>query len=75
MSGNLWEWNEDWYHNSYTDAPSDGSAWVDPAGSNRVIRGGSFNYNAANMRSAGRNYNTPGDRGAHNGARCLRPLP
>jgi formylglycine-generating enzyme required for sulfatase activity/subtilisin-like proprotein convertase family protein len=75
MSGNLWEWNEDWYHNSYTDAPSDGSAWVDPAGSARVSRGGSFNDAAASMRAAERSNYTPGGRYAHYGARCLRPLP
>ena len=75
MSGNLWEWNEDWYHSSYTDAPADGSAWVVPTGSNRVIRGGSFYSDAANMRSAERYYYTPGYRYADLGARCLRPLP
>lgn len=53
MSGNVWEWNEDWYHYSYTDAPADGSAWVDPTGSGgRVIRGGGFLGEAVHMRSA-----------------------
>jgi len=43
MAGNVWEWVEDDWHEDYTGAPTDGSAWVDatrPA--NRVIRGGSF---------------------------------
>ncbi len=75
MSGNLWEWCEDWYHSSYTDAPADGSAWVDPPGSYRVIRGGSFSYGAVNMRSARRDGTTPSGRSANLGARCLRPLP
>ena len=73
MSGNLWEWNEDWYHNSYSGAPADGSAWVDPTGSARVIRGGGFNDGAVHMRSAERYYHTPGDRDAYLGGRCLRP--
>jgi formylglycine-generating enzyme required for sulfatase activity len=29
MSGNVWEWMEDDWHSSYTDAPTDGRAWVD----------------------------------------------
>ena len=74
MSGNLWEWNEDWYHNTYTDAPDDGSAWVDPPGSARVLRGGSFHHGAVDMRSAERNSNPPGKRSAYLGARCLMPL-
>ena len=75
MSGNVWEWCEDWYHNSYTDAPDNGSAWVDPAGSNRVLRGGRFNDEAVDMRSAERNDYPPSYLSAHLGARCLRPLP
>ena len=74
MSGNLWEWCEDWYHDSYTGAPADGSAWVD-TGSTRVLRGGSFNDGAVGMRSAERDNSAPSHRDAYLGARCLRPLP
>ena len=41
MSGNVWEWVQDKYQNSYVGAPTDGSAW-EGAGSSRVFRGGSF---------------------------------
>ena len=43
------------------------------SGSNRVKRGGSFNNDAVNMRSAERNNNTPTNRNANIGARCLSP--
>ncbi len=29
MLGNVWEWTEDCWHESYAGAPSDGSAWMD----------------------------------------------
>jgi len=40
--GNVWEWCEDWYHWGYGGAPNAGSAWTDPPGNERIIRGGSF---------------------------------
>ena len=65
MSGNLYEWCEDWYHDSYEGAPDDGSPWLDnPVGSFRVPRGGSWYYNAGYCRSANRYNNDPS-------ARCL----
>lgn len=29
MSGNVWQWVEDIYHDSYRGAPTDGTAWID----------------------------------------------
>ena len=47
MSGNVWEWCEDVWDNSYQDAPEDGSARVkDGKENSRVVRGGSWgDYN------------------------------
>jgi formylglycine-generating enzyme required for sulfatase activity len=42
MHGNVAEWCRDWYHDDYTDAPNDGSAWESPPGRQRVLRGGSW---------------------------------
>ena len=43
MIGNVWEWCEDDWHDDYTGASLDGSAWVDnPRSSYRVLRGGSW---------------------------------
>lgn len=52
MSGNVWEWVEDNYHDSYYGAPEDGSAWVN--GSMRVLRGGSWGYDPKFSRASAR---------------------
>ena len=37
MHGNVWEWVEDDWHDSYEGAPDDGTPWIDkPRGSTRV---------------------------------------
>ncbi len=43
MAGNVREWVEDDWHQSYSGAPSDGRAWIDsPRFDSRVLRGGSW---------------------------------
>ncbi len=42
LSGNVMEWVDDCWHDSYTRAPGDGSAWVNRGCENRVIRGGNW---------------------------------
>lgn len=58
MSGNVWEWTQDWWHASYKDAPSDGSAWEDPPGSFRGGRGGSWNNYAGDIRATRRGFSS-----------------
>ena len=72
MSGNVWEWVQDWYHGDYTGAPDDGSAWEDPSGSARVIRGGGFHAYAYALRAAARYGNHPGVDHDNLGFRCAR---
>lgn len=52
MGGNVMEWVEDCWHDSYVRAPADGSAWVNPGCERRVIRGGSWSSTPAMSRSA-----------------------
>jgi formylglycine-generating enzyme required for sulfatase activity len=55
MHGNVWEWCQDTWHNSYEGAPVDGGAWVSDNKNNsqkQVLRGGSWNYSVIYCRSA-----------------------
>lgn len=53
MHGNVNEWCEDDWHEDYSGAPADGSAWVEtPRVATRVFRGGHWNYEARYSRSA-----------------------
>jgi formylglycine-generating enzyme required for sulfatase activity len=62
MHGNVWEWVQDWWHRTYAGAPTDGSAWLVPSGSLRVLRGGSwFHARAHRCRSAQRFSDFPDD--------------
>ena len=55
MSGNIWEWCADHWHDSYVGAPADGSAWEDQEeGARRVLRGGSWILNAQGCRPSDR---------------------
>jgi formylglycine-generating enzyme required for sulfatase activity len=57
MSGNVWEWCEDNWHDNYENAPSDGSAWLTNDNNSHIIiiRGGSWGDNPRACRSAYRN--------------------
>jgi len=75
MHGNVWEWVEDDWHDSYNKAPDDGSAWVDePRGSDRVVRGGCWSFDARYCRSAVRFLSAPGSRNIDVGFRLSRSV-
>ncbi|WP_376697168.1 SUMF1/EgtB/PvdO family nonheme iron enzyme [Wenzhouxiangella sp. EGI_FJ10305] len=52
MGGNVMEWVEDCWHDSFVRAPDDGSAWVNPGCERHVIKGGSWSSTPAMSRSA-----------------------
>ena len=72
MSGNVWEWCQDWWHDSYSGAPTNGSAWELPIGSYRALRGGHWLYNAGHCRSAYRHNCGPDSPGVFVGFRLVR---
>jgi formylglycine-generating enzyme required for sulfatase activity len=63
MHGNVWEWCEDVWHDSYNGAPSDGSAWISGGDqSRRALRGGSWIDLGIDCRSADRDRDLAVDR-------------
>lgn len=62
MSGNVWEWCEDKWHDNYQGAPTNGSAWTSGSSSYRVFRGGSWLNPARGCRVAYRGRSSPTDR-------------
>ncbi|QEI43802.1 Serine/threonine-protein kinase pkn1 [Dolichospermum sp. UHCC 0315A] len=55
MHGNIWEWCQDDWHNNYIDAPKDDSVWTSQSGNIKMLRGGSWDYDPEDCRSAYRN--------------------
>ena len=75
MHGNVWEWVEDDWHDTYMGAPEDGRAWVDdPRGAVRVMRGGSWGDVAHICRSAYRGDDRPDYRFSFVGFRLSRSV-
>jgi formylglycine-generating enzyme required for sulfatase activity len=72
--GNIWEWVQDEWHDTYNGAPADGSAWEDGVNAYRVNRGGSWFDNARYCRSALRYHYTPGSRFHFLGFRLLKEM-
>lgn len=62
MSGNVWEWVQDCWHDNYQNAPIDGSAWESESCSCRVLRGGSWLNKQDYLRSATRGGSDPDNR-------------
>ena len=54
MHGNVWQWVEDCYHDTFVGAPTNGKAWTDGKCETRVLRGGSWNNDPGDLRAADR---------------------
>ncbi|WP_445146910.1 SUMF1/EgtB/PvdO family nonheme iron enzyme [Dyella sp. Tek66A03] len=74
INGNVSEWVQDCWHDSYLRAPRDGGAWVNPGCNVRVVRGGSWGSSPEQVRSAYRQGADAGVRSGRVGFRVLREL-
>ncbi len=72
--GNVWEWNQDCYVDTYKGAQDDGTAQKDGKCQYRVLRGGSWNFFPQWLRSAGRYGSSPDNRDFDVGFRLARTL-
>ena len=77
VHGNIWEWTEDCWHDTYLGAPSDGSAWeITNRGSScaHALRGGFWQSAWQQLRSAARLARGPAERADDIGFRVARTL-
>ncbi len=74
MGGNVTEWTDDCWHDSFIHAPVDGSAWINPGCSTRVLRGGSWGSSPEQARSAWRQGANADTRSGRVGFRVVRDL-
>ena len=73
--GNVWQWTQDCYADSYAKAPTNGSAAENPDGCMRVDRGSCWLYPSWLLRSATRERNPADFRDVIMGFRVARTLP
>ena len=74
IDGNVSEWVQDCWHESYVRSPTDGSAWLNPGCKAHVVRGGSWGSSPDQVNSAYRQ-GTNGDvRSGRVGFRVIREL-
>ena len=74
MAGNVAQWVEDCWNSNLRDLPGDGSARISGDCSAHVIRGGSWNDDPVNLRSAARKYDVVSAREPNIGFRVAREL-
>jgi formylglycine-generating enzyme required for sulfatase activity len=74
MTGNVWEWVSDCYHDSYEGAPTDGTSWTGPPCDLHVSRGGGLFDSPAVLRVTFRGKGAPGTLDFESGFRVARSI-
>ena len=74
IDGNVSQWAQDCWHESYVSAPTDGSGWLNPGCSTHVVRGGSWGSSPEQVNSAYREGADGSMRSGRVGFRVLREL-
>jgi formylglycine-generating enzyme required for sulfatase activity len=74
MHGNVWEWVQDKWHDTYDDAPADGNVWVDGVSVSQVFRGGSWFSPSGSCRLARRADGGPSDLDLDLGFRLIQEV-
>jgi serine/threonine-protein kinase len=71
MSGNVWEWVQDWYDSTYYAKSPPSNPPGPDKGNFKVLRGGSWPYNESSLRGANRYFLSPSIKYVVNGFRCV----
>ena len=74
MHGNVGEWVEDCMNESYSGAPSNGTAWLGGGCAERALRGGTWLSSPGSLRAAYRSRSSTGNRYFSHGFRVARTL-
>lgn len=74
MSGNVWQWTNDWYDPNYYEKSPKNNPTGPATGETKVLRGGSWgSINPDYLRTAKRSYTSPSNYNYDIGFRCVRP--